>query len=205
MLRSHEGKQWQNDCDFVQTHSSPFQWLLRWRLPDLWPLTVSHKVESALSLQLNGVQLEITCSLFLIIVNVINLLLFITDLCHLQTQKFTLNRNSYMDRTSQIWNRNPEIPPQIVTSHFVTSVIALQSQVLAAATCNRPVIAKTPDHRTATDFPRHKEDVILFLLWCDWALTCFPYEPKRQRHVLFIACLWGQKQLVPSLNSPFKD
>lgn len=143
MLRSHEGKQWQNDCDFVQTHSSPFQWLLRWRLPDLWPLTVSHKVKSALSLQLNGVQLEITRSLFLIIVNVMNLLLFIADLCHLQTQKFTLNRNSYMDRTSQIWNRNSEILPQIVTSHFVTSVIALQSKVLAAATCNRPVIAKT--------------------------------------------------------------
>lgn len=143
MLRSHEGKQWQNDCDFVQTHSSPFQWLLRWWLPDLWPLTVSHKVKSALGLQLNGVQLEITRSLFLIIVNVMNLLLFIADLCHLQTQKFTLNRNSYMDRTSQIWNRNSEILPQIVTSHFVTSVIALQSKVLAAATCNRPVIAKT--------------------------------------------------------------
>lgn len=136
MLQSHEGKQWQNDCDFVQTHSTPFQWLLRWRLPDLWPLTVSHKVESALSLQLNGVQLEITRSLFLIVVNVINLLLFIVDLCHLQTQKFTLNRNSYIDRTS-------EIPPQIVTSHFVTSVTALQSKLSAAVTCSRPLIAKT--------------------------------------------------------------
>lgn len=200
MLRSHEGKQWQNDCDFVQTHSSPFQWLLRWWLPDLWPLTVSHKVKSALSLQLNGVQLEITRSLFLIIVNVMNLLLFIADLCHLQTQKFTLNRNSYMDRTSQIWNTNSDI-----SLCDVCNCLAIKSvgcSYLQSACDSKNIRC---DHRTATDFPRHKEDVILFLLWCDWALTCFPYEPKRQRHVLFIACLWGQKQFVPSLNSPFKD